>query len=143
VERILRRLIDLVEKTSLAISALAWISLICGLLVLTSISRQLVYERQKDLTLLKVIGADANYIRTLLLSEVTMISLLGSICGVVLGWGVSQIVAVTVFQSGLVRPSLSIVLIPCVSWCLAMALSWRTMGKIARQKADLTVISED
>ncbi len=58
-----------------------------------------IYERTKEIGIIKSLGARNNLVRKLFLTEAGCIGLIGSLTGIPLGWGVTKIADIVLFQT--------------------------------------------
>jgi putative ABC transport system permease protein len=77
---------------SIFLGGIAGISLLVGGIGIMNIMLTTVTERTHEIGLRKAIGARKNDILTQFLVEAMMLSLLGGIIGVLLGWGIAQVI---------------------------------------------------
>jgi putative ABC transport system permease protein len=77
---------------SIFLGGIAGISLLVGGIGIMNIMLTTVTERTHEIGLRKAIGARKNDILTQFLVEAMMLSLLGGIIGVILGWGIAQVI---------------------------------------------------
>ncbi|MEI8026375.1 MAG: FtsX-like permease family protein [Pseudomonadota bacterium] len=141
VERVLSRLMELLEKSSIALGALALLCVISGFLVLISITRQMLHEREKDLLLYKVVGADRSFLIKLLLSEISVIAAVSSFTGLFLGLGIAQALSVIVFQSNTIVSPGTVVWIPFLFTFIAVVLSYSSIRRITSRPASFGLLS--
>jgi putative ABC transport system permease protein len=87
---------DMIETTSdvigtftILLAAIAGISLLVGGIGIMNMMLTTVTERTREIGLRKAIGAKKKDINSQFLVEATMLTVLGGIIGVILGWGVS------------------------------------------------------
>jgi len=141
VERVLSRLLDLLEKTSMALRALALLCVLSGFLVLISIMRQMLLDREKDLLLYKVVGAGRSFLVKLLLSEIAVIAAVSSFTGLLLGLGIAQALSFLVFQSNTLVSAGWILLVPVLFTFFAVVLSYSSIRRISNRTANLGLLS--
>jgi len=141
VERVLSRLLDLLEKTSMALRALALLCVLSGFLVLISIMRQMLLDREKDLLLYKVVGAGRSFLVKLLLSEIAVIAAVSSFTGLLLGLGIAQALSFLVFQSNTLVSAGWILMVPVLFTFFAVVLSYSSIRRISNRSANLGLLS--
>jgi len=79
---------DIIRILTLAVSAIASISLLVAGVLIMNITLISVNQRRREIGLLKAIGSPARQIRLIFLTEAALLSLLGGICGLLLAFGV-------------------------------------------------------
>jgi putative ABC transport system permease protein len=89
VGRVVEKILGLLDKMSWSLQLMAFLSLVVGLVVLASITRQQMQDRKQDLNLLKILGAGPKDLTLYFLMEFGTLSLLSSVLGCALGLGVS------------------------------------------------------
>ncbi len=77
---------DILQLLTLAVGAIAAISLVVAGILIMNITLISVSQRTAEIGLLKALGASAGEIRTLFLSEALMLSLMGALMGVLVGY---------------------------------------------------------
>lgn len=77
-----------IEKALQIISLIIFLT--AGIAILSTFLAT-ISERKKEIGLLKALGANKNHLRTLILQEAGIIGIIGSICGIALGYGLSKI----------------------------------------------------
>lgn len=86
------KLINNMFKTvQLSLSAFGFVSLIVAGLGIANTMIMAIYERTKEIGIMKAIGASRWTIRTLLLTEAGLIGLFGGLVGVLLGYGATRV----------------------------------------------------
>jgi putative ABC transport system permease protein len=141
VERVLKRLIDLLEKTSIALGALALLCVLSGFLVLASITRQMLHEREKDLHLYKVVGADRSFLVKLLLTEISIIAGVASVTGLILGLGIAQTISMSVFKSSSIVTLGIVGFVPVIFTLFALGISNSSIRKMTSRSTNFSLLS--
>jgi putative ABC transport system permease protein len=84
-------------------------------------------ERQKEIALMKAIGADRWQVAAIFLGETVVISLLGGVCGYLIGDRLAELISRSVFNSTLESPL----------WLLPIALAAALAVAVAGSAAPL------
>jgi putative ABC transport system permease protein len=106
----------------LALAAIGIIALITASLGIINTMVMSVLERRKEIGVMISLGADSRDIKILFLSESAVIGFLGSVFGILLGWGVSRI-ASAVGQMIMARDGITgIDLFSLPPWLIAAAM---------------------
>jgi putative ABC transport system permease protein len=87
----LSSVVDIMSTLTLFLSSIAAISLIVGAISISNTMYTSVYERTREIGIMKAIGATGKDIKTLFLIESMSISLIGGIGGIIIGLGLSVI----------------------------------------------------
>jgi putative ABC transport system permease protein len=96
---------SILEKTSLLMLLVTALSLVASALAIANLVTASVIERAPQIGLLKAVGASDASVLRLVLTELSVIALVGGLVGYGLGLGFGQIVGLTVFGSTIaVRP---------------------------------------
>ncbi len=90
---ILSALTQVTDTFTLFLSAVAGISLLVGGIGIMNMMLTTVTERTREIGLRKAIGAKAKDITMQFLMESIVLTLLGGVLGIVLGWGISMIIS--------------------------------------------------
>jgi putative ABC transport system permease protein len=109
-------------NTMLILAAIA--ALVAAVLGVASTMMTSVLERKSEIGLLKAIGASNLGVTTLFLAESLIIGVAGGVAGILVGYGLAQLISATVFGS---LVSLSGVLVPIV---LAIAMAVAFAGSV-------------
>jgi putative ABC transport system permease protein len=99
---------SILQKTQLLMLLLTVLSLICSALAISNLVTANVIERSTEIGLLKALGATNTSVAMLILTEILIIALLGSMVGYFIGLGFAQIIGQTVFSS-FVEPKMIII----------------------------------
>jgi putative ABC transport system permease protein len=99
-DSILETINSLLSVVTIFIMGLAGISLIVGGIGIMNAMITSVLERTKEIGLLKALGASNNKILSLFLLESAFIGLIGGIIGILLGFGLAELIAFFGTQSG-------------------------------------------
>jgi putative ABC transport system permease protein len=133
VDRTLEKLLKIVDLISVVLNAMALLSIIVGFFVLTSILVDQLSRRERDVVLLKLLGADFKTIRKTLIREYWMLSLTGACTGAFFGIGLAWLLTKYVFegvwQSDLVSAMTVIVGLFLVSDLITRTLVERTLRR--------------
>ena len=100
------------KTMSLLLGAIATISLLVGGIGIMNIMLVSVSERTREIGLRKAIGANNKDIMTQFLIEAVLMSFIGGLAGIALGWGVSFLI--TIFAGWSVQVSMSSVLLATI-----------------------------
>ncbi|MDD3127570.1 MAG: ABC transporter permease [Candidatus Izemoplasmatales bacterium] len=99
-DNLLETINSLLDMITMFILSLAGISLIVGGIGIMNAMITSVLERTKEIGTLKALGASNNKILTLILIESALIGLIGGIIGILLGFGLAEVIAIIGTQSG-------------------------------------------
>ncbi len=99
ITRILERVLEIIDQVSLALTVMAYLSIFAGLVVVYSIARHEVQNRLWEMNLLKILGAQFQTVRRVILIEFGILSLSSALLGVLLSLIVSYIISSVVFES--------------------------------------------
>jgi putative ABC transport system permease protein len=89
----------ILQKTELLMVLITILSLVGAAVGITNLVTASVMERSKEIGLLKAVGAKDSSIVFLILSGITVTALVGGVLGFFIGWGLAQIIGLTVFSS--------------------------------------------
>lgn len=92
---------NILEKTQLLMVLITILALIASALGITNLVTASVMERSQEIGLLKAIGAHDGPITAMILLEVLVTALAGTVVGYVVGIGFTQIIGLTVFGSSI------------------------------------------
>lgn len=93
----------------LVLGGIGAVSLFVAAIGITNTMMMSIYERTKEIGVMKVLGCDLRNIQTLFLSEAGFIGLIGGIVGIILSYGISAIINTIVRNSGSEMTSLSFI----------------------------------
>lgn len=99
VSRLIERLSGLISQMSLALLAMAFFSMVVGIVVLFSIANQKAYEKIREMTLFKVLGASFGTIRLTFIYEFSILALFASLSGAALSMIISYILSTRIFDA--------------------------------------------
>src|SRR5262249_25766491 len=91
---------SLLSRVNLMLLLVALAALAAAVLGVASTTMTTVLERKSEIGLLKAIGASSLGVTSIFLAEAAITGLLGGIAGLALGYGLAQLVARSVFGSG-------------------------------------------
>ena len=91
----------ILEKTELLMSLITLLSLIGATLGISNLVTSAVMERSQELALLKAVGAKNGQITLLVLTEIVITAIIGTVAGYFLGYAFAQIIGQTVFSSSI------------------------------------------
>ncbi|MCP4753414.1 MAG: FtsX-like permease family protein [Proteobacteria bacterium] len=93
------KILELTDQITWAIQVMAFMCVFVGMIVVYSISRYNSQSRQQELNLLKILGADFNDIRRMIMLEFGLLGLMASTVGSSLSLLASWILSMIVFES--------------------------------------------
>ena len=93
------KFLDITNQISWAVEVMAFLAVMAGLIVVYSISRYNSLSRQQEINLLKVLGANFNDIRKMIIIEFGLLGLLASTLGSVLSLIASWVISYVAFES--------------------------------------------
>lgn len=99
-EQLLDQINSLVGVLTIFVMGLAGISLVVGGIGIMNAMITSVLERTKEIGLMKALGASNNKILTIFLLESALIGLVGGIIGIIVGFGLAEIIAFIGTESG-------------------------------------------
>ncbi len=141
VERIFNRILDIVDKTTIVLGVLAGLSVLSGFLVLGTITKQMLLEREKDLLLYKIAGADRSFISKVLLSEIALTATVASTMGLFLGLGVAELIGILIFKSNTMISLGYLYFVPLLFTLISLVFSTGTIRRISLKKTDITILT--
>lgn len=87
---------DIFTTVQIALSTFGVVSLVVAALGIANTMIMSIYERTREIGIMKAIGAPRGTIRVLFLTEAGLIGILGGLVGVLLGYGITQIGSVII-----------------------------------------------
>ena len=84
----------------IVLGAIGAISMVVAAISITNTMVMAIYERTREIGIMKVIGASLRDIKLLFLTEAAFIGLAGGLVGIVVSFGVSQVVNLVAMQQG-------------------------------------------
>ena len=99
VTQIIARVLDITNQISWAITVMAWLSILAGLVVLFSIARYEVKSRFWEINLLKILGANFRDVKSMIEIEFGILGFAAALTGVVLSLAMSYSISWFVFDS--------------------------------------------
>lgn len=99
VSRIVDRLTGIIRQMSIALKVMSLFSILVGLVILFSILSHQVYERRRDINLLKILGARFRWVQTLFIYEFILICFVAIIIGTGISLIIGRVLAVQFFDS--------------------------------------------
>lgn len=84
----------------IVLGAIGAISMVVAAISITNTMVMAIYERTREIGIMKVIGASLRDIKLLFLTEAAFIGLFGGLVGIVVSFGVSQLVNIVAAQQG-------------------------------------------
>lgn len=131
VSRVVKRILEIVDRMSWVLTYMAWLTLAAGFIVLFSIADYQVRLRQKDTALLKVLGASFQTVQAAVLWEFGLIgigaSALGATLAIGFSWGVSWIMFDGLWVYNLAIPAASSAVVSIISILAAYIATARTL----------------
>ncbi|MCO4793705.1 MAG: FtsX-like permease family protein [Bacteriovoracaceae bacterium] len=134
ITRVVERILVVLSQMSVAMGAMAVLSLLAGLFVLYSLISHQVDERSKDAGLFKMMGFGANELRSTIVKEFVILTFTASFFGSLGSIIISFVLAKVVFD-GLWVPILSLpIIVTLVLGLIAAALSWYSSKNVFKMK---------
>ncbi|MBP1759992.1 MAG: hypothetical protein H6Q63_909 [Firmicutes bacterium] len=99
--------------------------LVVSLLSIAGTMTTTVLQRRKEIGTMKAIGASNKEIAKLFLAEATVFGVIGGLLGLLLGYGLAQVIGITVFSTSVVLP---IIVVPLTIGC-ACIVTWIASSK--------------
>jgi putative ABC transport system permease protein len=125
-------LLSITDRLSLSIRFMAWLAIAAGLVSIFSIVRHEARKNERQVNLLKVLGADFRAIQAITLVEFGFIGFMAALFAVLLGFGFSRVISWYFFDSlWQFDPGVSLVILSLATFvCMgtAMAASQKVMN---------------
>jgi putative ABC transport system permease protein len=134
VSRLVKKITEIIDKMSWALSFMAILCLFAGLIVLFSICRQQVSARIWDISMLKVLGATFKDIRSSIAKEFFVISFLASTLGSSISVIASLILSKFVFEGVFAYNLMIPVALTASVTTLAVLVALQTSKKVLKVK---------
>ena len=134
VSRMVKKILEVIDRISFAINFMALISIIAGLVVVFSIARQEVQRRLWEINLLKVLGAGFTEIRWIIMIEFGLLGFMASLSGIIVSIILSYGISFYYFERlWSLNPAFNLSTLVAISLiCGATAMA--AAGKAIRQK---------
>ncbi|OGG96079.1 MAG: hypothetical protein A2527_12225 [Candidatus Lambdaproteobacteria bacterium RIFOXYD2_FULL_50_16] len=133
VSGLIKKVLEVAEQVRWAIQAMALLAVIAGLVVVYSIASFNAQSREKEINLLKILGASFADLRISLLIEFGLIGFFSSLAGVILSlgiaWGLAQLIFERIFELDWNVSLLTIGLITLLSMFTALLATSRALAK--------------
>ena len=128
-----KRIKQMLMGVSLILGSLAGVSLLVAALGITNTMDMAIYERNKEIGVIKVIGGDLNDVRKIFVGEACAISCIGGAISIILGFlidGGINLIAKSITQSMLGQP-INTIAIPRMSLILGILIFCLVIGFIS------------
>lgn len=102
VSRIVDRLSDIIRQMSFALKVMAFFSVLIGLIILFSVVSHQMFERRREVNLLKILGAEFFVIKKIFILEFMLISACAVFLGTLLSFLISRFLSIELFDSAFV-----------------------------------------
>ncbi len=99
VTQIVARVLDITDQISWAITVMAWLSILAGLVVLFSIARYEMKSRFWEINLLKILGANFGDVKSIVQIEFGILGFFAALTGVILSLAMSYSISWFVFDN--------------------------------------------
>lgn len=133
VDRTLEKLLSVVDLISLVLNAMAVLSILVGFFVLASILADQLSRRERDVVLLKLLGADFSVIRKTLILEYWILSLSGGLVGAMFGvgaaWTLTRFVFDGVWAPDWIAAASVVLALFAISDLITRVLVYRTLAR--------------
>jgi putative ABC transport system permease protein len=134
ITRVVDRILSVLKQMSVAMGAMALLSLLAGLFVLYSLINHQLSERHKDIGLFKIMGFSRRQLQSITIKEFVIVTIIASLFGSLGSILVTFLLAISIFD-GLWLPSLALPLLITVSLGLIVTLlSWATAHSTFKKK---------
>ena len=135
VSRLVKRITEIIDKMSWALTFMAILCLLAGFIVLYSICRQQVNARIWDITMYKILGASFPMIKKSIVTEFLTIAFLASLFGTAISLAASFILSKFVFEGVYVfDPTIPALMIVSVT-VLGIIVASRTASNVLKGKS--------
>ena len=135
VSRLVKRITEIIDKMSWALTFMAILCLLAGFIVLYSICRQQVNARIWDITMYKILGASFPMIKKSIVTEFLAIAFLASLFGTAISLAASFILSKFVFEGVYVfDPTIPALMIVSVT-VLGIIVASRTASNVLKGKS--------
>jgi putative ABC transport system permease protein len=111
----------ILQKTQLLMLLLTLLSLACSALALSNLVTASVMERSAEIGLLKAIGATGVEVSLLVMTEITIMALVGGAVGYFAGLGFAQVIGQSVFGSPVAAKALVVPLVALIVLAVTLA----------------------
>ena len=125
-----KRMKQMLMGVSLILGSLAGVSLLVAALGITNTMDMAIYERNKEIGVIKVIGGDLNDVRKIFVGEACAISFIGGVILGILISGCINLVAENITQS-ILEQSIKSIAIPSISLVLGILVFCLIIGFIS------------
>ena len=128
-----KRMKQMLMGVSIILGSLAGVSLLVAALGITNTMDMAIYERNKEIGVIKVIGGDLNDVRKIFVGEACAISIIGGAISIILGLFINggiNLVAGNITQS-MIGESIKTIAIPSVSLILGILIFCLMIGFIS------------
>jgi putative ABC transport system permease protein len=134
ITRVVERILIVLKQMSIAMGAMAVLSLLAGLFVLYSLINHQLSERQKDIGLFKIMGFGKQQLQNMTIKEFVIITVTASLFGSLGSIMVTFLLAKVLFD-GLWLPSLLLPLVTTLSLGIIVSLlSWMSAKSTFKKK---------
>lgn len=134
VSQLIERISEIIGQMSLAISAMAGLSILIGLAILFAIANQKSIERRKEINLLKVLGAPFGFIGGVFYYEFILLTILASTLGIFLSFICHFILIKIVFESEMSFHIQTPLLLLLANIILTFTVSWLAIRSVLKEK---------
>ena len=128
-----KRMKQMLMGVSIILGSLAGVSLLVAALGITNTMDMAIYERNKEIGVIKVIGGDLNDVRKIFVGEACAISIIGGAISIILGLFINggiNLIAGNITQS-MIGESIKTIAIPSISLILGILIFCLIIGFIS------------
>lgn len=118
---------------TLAIGLIASISLVVAGFLIMNVSYISVSKRKQEIGLLKAIGATANEVRLIFLTESALLISLGAIVGLIIGYGLVFLINLIFPSFLLIIPTWAAIISTLLSFIIGLIFTWLPAANAAKQ----------